>query len=158
MLGKEIIKLTMFSMYPLKWNPTYELVILLPVSYVFLQDSHKQGLGLGKVFNCVAGWIPGKSNHFSSCAGPTIMVVLADDRWGKYSDPLRPKLSSVQGLSMVFSNYDEGREPGIIHTENVLPFMLWTGKDSILIKQRVASEKLFSDRIFEAKAEFSPVK
>ena len=58
---------------------------------------------------------------------------------------------------MVFSNYDEGRESGITHTENVLPFMLLTGKGSILIKQRAASEKLFS-RIFEAKAEFSPVK
>lgn len=78
---------------------------------------------------------------------------------GEIFRPSEAKLSSVQVLRMVFSNYDEGREPGITHTENVLPFMLWMGKDSILIKQRVASEKiLFSDRIFEAKAEFSPVK
>lgn len=48
----------------------------------------------------------------------------------------------VKALRMVFSNYDEGRESGITHTENMLPFML-TGKDSILIKQRVASEKYY---------------
>ena len=78
---------------------------------------------------------------------------------GNIQDLLKPKLPFVQVLRMVFSNYDEGRESRITHTENVLPFMLLTGKDSILIKQRVASEKiLFSDRIFEAKAEFSPVK
>lgn len=55
MIGKEIIKFPVFSMYPLKRKPTYELLFLLPGPYVFLQDSHKQGLDLGKAFNCVAG-------------------------------------------------------------------------------------------------------
>lgn len=159
MLAKEIIKFTMFSMYPLKWNPTCELVWSF---FLFLMFSSKIPISKGLTWEkFLIVWL----DEFLE--NPTILVpVLVQQSWWWWLMIGGGNIQTLSGLNSPLYKCWVWSFPTMMKAESLgLPtqrmcFLLCCEQEQIVSSlSRVASEKiLFSDRIFEAKAEFSPVK
>lgn len=150
----------------MKWHSFFLFLIII------IMSSSKIPMGQGAVgltwgnITIVFVWIPWESSHFSALLSNNHHGTDDDTRgkyphpsWEGHKFPLCICAGWKQVLRIVLFNYDEVREFGITHIDNILPFMLPRGKIVFsLSREWDQKNTLFSDWISEAKVELSALK